>query len=174
MRKTDRMEHIYKTVFALLGAASGWLIANFRPTFPLLAVVLCFITYDAVSALRLERRAKAKYPEQAKEGKFTSDGFAKVVKETVPTRLAAIILAYMVERWVFVFMDFPASYCVAGLICFEQAWSIAENESSCRDDVNIFWRLLRRVMIDKTARHLNVSPEELAEIMNKEKTTKTE
>ena len=163
-----RMEHIYKSVFATLGAFVGWLLASFRPTFPLLGVVLCFIVYDAISALRLERRAKEKYPEQAKEGKFTSDGFSKVLASTIPTRLAAIILAYMVEEWVFPFMEFPASNCVAGLICFEQAWSIAENESSCRDDVNIFWRILRKVMIDKTARHLNVSAEELAELMKNE------
>lgn len=169
-----RMEHFYKTVFALLGAGAGWVISVFRPTFPLIGVVLCFIVYDAISALRLERRAKAKYPEQAKEGKFTSDAFSKVLANTIPTRLAAVILAFMVEQWVFPFMEFPASNCVAGLVCFEQAWSIAENESSCRDDVNIFWRILRKVMIDKTARHLNVSPEEIAEMMKKEPKNNTQ
>lgn len=166
------MDNIYKTIFTALGGAAGWLIAAFRPTFTLIGVVLCFIVYDAISALRLERRAKAKYPEQAKDGKFTSDAFSKVLANTIPTRLAAVILAFMVERWVFPFMEFPASNFVAGLVCFEQAWSIAENESSCRDDVNIFWRILRKVMIDKTARHLNMDAEELQAAMSGEQSKK--
>ena len=41
-----------------------------------------------------------------------------------------------------------------------------ENESSCRDDNQvIFWRLLRKIMIDKTARHLNMDADELAKTM---------
>lgn len=162
------MNEFSKTFFSIAGGCLGWVVAVFRPTFPLIGVVLCFIVYDAISALRLERRVKAKYPEQSKEGKFTSDAFSKVISNTIPTRLAVVILAFMVERWVFPFMEFPASNCVAGMVCFEQAWSIAENESSCRDEVNIFWRILRKVMIDKTARHLNVSPEEIAELIKKE------
>lgn len=165
-----KMEDIGKWVFSLLGGFAGWFVATFRPTFPLIAVALCFIAYDAYTAFRLGKRVAVKYPDNVKnEGKFNSDEFSKVLTSTIPSRLAAIVLAFMVEHWVLVFMNFPASYFVTGLICAEQGWSIMENESSCRDgQSNLFWRLLRKVMIDKTARHLNVSPEEIAELIKKE------
>lgn len=59
-------------------------------------------------------------------------------------------------------MSIPLSYIVTGVICFEQAWSIFENESSCRsDDESRIWRLLQRIMIDKTERHFDVKLDEL-------------
>jgi hypothetical protein len=59
-------------------------------------------------------------------------------------------------------MDVPLSYIVAGIICFEQAWSILENESSCRGEKEgMFWRLLQKIMIDKTERHFDVNLDEL-------------
>ena len=168
------MDNIYKTIFTALGGAAGWLIAAFRPTFPLMIVAICFMVYDAYTAFRLEKRVSAKYPDKARgEGKFNSDDFGKLLKSTIPSRLIVIILAFMVEKWVFTFIDIPLSYIVTGLICFEQAWSIMENESSCRsDDQVIFWRLLRKVMIDKTARHLNMDAEELQTAMSGEQSKK--
>ena len=162
------MHGFSKTVFSLAGGCLGWLVAEFRPTFPLMIVAVIFIVYDAFTAYRLEKRVAEKYPDQAKGGKFNSDDFAKVIKSTIPSRLMAIILAFLVERWVFVGLDVPLSYIITGIICFEQAWSILENESSCRkENESMFWRLLQKIMIDKTARHLNMTAEELKAAMNK-------
>ena len=37
-----------------------------------------------------------------------------------------------------------------------------ENESSCRDEAeSMFWKLLQKVMIDKTARHFDVNLDDL-------------
>ena len=64
-------------------------------------------------------------------------------------------------------MSIPLSYIVTGVICFEQAWSIFENESSCRsDDESRIWRLLQRIMIDKTERHFDVKLDELKKIVD--------
>ena len=162
------MHGFSKTVFSLAGGCLGWLVAEFRPTFPLMIVAVIFIVYDAFTAYHLAKRVSEKYPEQAKGGKFNSDDFAKVIKSTIPSRLMAIILAFLVERWVFVGLDVPLSYIITGIICFEQAWSILENESSCRkENESMFWRLLQKIMIDKTARHLNMTAEELKAAMNK-------
>ena len=58
-------------------------------------------------------------------------------------------------------MTLPLSYVVTGVICFEQAWSMLENEASCRpDSESRFWRMLQRVLIDKTERHLDVTLDE--------------
>lgn len=162
-----RMHTIYnipKSLFALIGGGMGWLVAEFRPTFPLIVVAVVFIVYDAWTAFQLDKRVHKRYPDKAKrrESKFTSFAFGKVIKQTIPKRLWLILLAYLVEHWVFIYVTIPLSYIVTGAICFEQAWSILENESSCRDESESrFWKLLQRIMIDKTARHFDVNLDEL-------------
>ena len=156
------MANVWKHVFTLFGGAIGWVVAEFDPTFPLIIVATIFIVYDAYTAYRLGKRVHEKYPEKASESKFSSFAFGKLVRQTIPSRLALIILAFLAEKWVFTFVDIPLSYIVTGIICFEQAWSILENESSCRDEAApMFWKLLQKIMIDKTARHLNMDAEEL-------------
>jgi len=155
---------IPKVLFALLGGIVGWFVGEFRPTFPLIIVTVIFIVYDAFTAYQLDKRVHNRYPDKAqrKKAKFTSFAFGKVIKQTIPKRLWLILLAYLVEHWVFVHVSIPLSYIVTGVICFEQAWSILENESSCRDEADSrFWRLLQKVMVDKTERHFDVHLEEL-------------
>lgn len=154
----------WKSLFAILGGFVGWFVAEFEPTFPLVVVVIIFIVYDAWTAYQLDKRVQKKYPDKSKrrEAKFTSFAFGKVVKSTIPKRLWVIVLAYLVEHWVFIHLQIPLSYIVAGVICFEQAWSILENESSCRDDnESRFWKMLQRIMVDKTERHFDVALDEL-------------
>ncbi len=155
---------LWKSIVMALGGAFGYLIAEFRPTFPLIIVTTVFIIYDAFTAYRLDKRAHALYPEKAKreQAKFTSFAFGKVVKQTIPKRLWLIVLAYMCEHWVFVHVQIPLSYIITGVICFEQAWSILENESSCRtENESRFWKVLQKIMVDKTARHFDVNLDEL-------------
>ena len=100
------------------------------------------------------------YPDktQRKQAKFTSFAFGKVVKQTIPKRLMLIILAFLAEHWVFIHVTIPLSYVVTGAICFEQFWSILENESSCRpESESRFWKLMQQIMVDKTERHLDVN-----------------
>ena len=164
------MHDAWKYVFNLLGGLVGWFVAEFDPTFPLIIVATVFIVYDAFTAYRLGKRVHEKYPDKSDESKFSSFAFGKLVRSTIPSRLILIILAFLAERWVFTFVDVPLSYIVTGIICFEQAWSILENESSCRDDADsMFWKLLQKIMIDKTARHFNIDLEEI-----KDKTTKNQ
>ena len=105
-----------------------------------------------------------RYPTktQREKAKFTSFAFGKVIKETIPKRLWVIFLAYLVEHWVFIHVSIPLSYIVTGAICFEQAWSILENESSCRsENESRFWKLLQKIMVDKTERHFDVNLDDL-------------
>ena len=135
-------------------------------------IVIIFILYDTWTAYQLNKRASLKYPDKVlkENAKFRSFSFAKVIRSTIPKRLIVIILAYLVEHWVFVYMDVPLSYIVAGIISFEQAWSILENESSCRSEKDgMFWRLLQKIMIDKTERHFDVN---LDEFKNKDDSEK--
>ena len=68
----------------------------------------------------------------------------------------------MCEHWVFIHVQIPLSYIITGVICFEQAWSILENESSCRPETESrFWKALQKIMVDKTARHFDVNLDDL-------------
>lgn len=154
----------YKVIFSVIGGGIGWIIGEFKPTFPLIIVAIIFIVYDAWTAYCLDKRVHVKYPDKTKReaAKFTSFAFGKVIRSTIPKRLWLILLAYMVEHWVFVHISIPLSYIVTGVICFEQAWSILENESSCRsENESRFWKTLQRIMVDKTERHFDVKLDEL-------------
>jgi hypothetical protein len=155
----------YKVILSVIGGGGiGWIIGEFKPTFPLIIVAIIFIVYDAWTAYSLDKRVHVKYPGKTKReaAKFTSFAFGKVVKSTIPKRLWLIVLAFLVEHWVFIHVSIPLSFFITGVICFEQAWSILENESSCRDESESrFWKTLQNIMVDKTERHFDVKLDEL-------------
>ena len=155
---------LWKSLVLGLGGLVGWLVAEFKPTFPLIAVAVIFIISDAWTAFCLDRRVHKAFPEKTsrEKAKFTSFAFGKVITHTIPKRLWLILLAYMVENWVFLHITIHLHYIVTGAICFEQAWSMLENESSCRPETESrFWRLLQKIMVDKTERHLDVKLDEI-------------
>ena len=159
----EKDANFWKIMFVAVGGWFGWLIGEFKPTFPLIIVVIIFICYDAYTAFQLDRRVKIKYPDKAKHGepKFTSFAFGKIITTTIPKRLMLIFLAFLVEHWVFIHFDIPLSYVVTGVICFEQTWSILENESSCRSEEDgHFYKVLQKIMVDKTERHFDINLED--------------
>ena len=155
---------IWKITAMVCGGLVGWMIGEFKPAFLLTVVVVVFIMYVAWTAFKLDKRVRTAYPDktQRKQAKFTSFAFGKVVKQTIPKRLMLIILAFLEEHWVFIHVTIPLSYVVTGAICFEQFWSILENESSCRpESESRFWKLMQQIMVDKTERHLDVNLDKL-------------
>ena len=72
---------IFKAAMFATGGMTGWVVAEFKPAFPLVVVAVIFILYDAWTAYRLDRRAHAAYPKRTArhEAKFTSFAFGKVV-----------------------------------------------------------------------------------------------
>ena len=143
-----------------VGGIIGWLIGKFEPAFPLLAVAFLFVLYDAWSAYELDKRVHVAYPEKVKreQAKFVSYKFRSVIP-TLIERMVIIILAYCCERWVFVHVSVPVSYIAAAVVCAEQALSIAENKASCRlpgDNHARVWKMLAKVLIDKTERHFDI------------------
>lgn len=152
-----------KATFAALGGGVGWLVGEFKPAFPLIIVAIVFIFCDAWAAYQLDRRVHKAYPDKTKREKayFTSFAFGKVIRTTIPRRLLVILLAFLVEKYVILSVHVPLSYIATGAICFEQAWSVFENWSSCQDDKESrLWRMLQRIMVDKTSRHFDVEMDE--------------
>lgn len=143
-----------------LGGIIGWLIGKFEPAFPLLVVAFLFVLYDAWSAYELDKRVHKVYPDKVKreQAKFVSYKFRSVIP-TLIERMVIIILAYCCERWIFVHVSVPVSYIAAAVVCAEQALSIAENKASCRlpgDKHARVWKMLAKVLIDKTERHFDI------------------
>ena len=143
-----------------LGGILGWFVGSFTPAFPLIIIATLFVIYDAWSAYELDKRVHIRYPERTKreQAKFVSYKFRSVIP-TLIERFVIIILAYCVQRWIFVDFYVPLSYIAAGVVCAEQGLSIAENKASCRlpgDNHARVWNMLAKVLIDKTERHFDI------------------
>ena len=151
------------------GGVIGWVVGRFEPAFPLVIIATLFVLYDAWSAYELDKRVHIMYPKQKREeAKFMSYKFRNVIP-TLIERFVIIILAYCVERWVFVHINVPLSYIAAGVVCAEQMLSIAENKASCRlpgDKHARVWKILAKVLIDKTARHFDIDNSILNDSLN--------
>lgn len=170
MDRRMELNNYFKSLCVVFGGIAGWFVGEFENMFPLDIITVILIIYDAYTAYRLDKRVKMMYPDKTtrKQAKFTSFAFGKVIRSTIPKRLLLILLAFAVEKWVFKH-TIPLSYIVTGAICFEQAVSILENESSCRtDEDSRLWRTLKRILIDKTERHLDI---ELPEYKKGDKVT---
>lgn len=151
------MEQIYKTIAITFGGVFGWVVGELRPAFPLMIVALIFVVADAYTAYRLCKRAERRYPEMfADKAKFNSHQFSHVITDTIPMRILVVLLAFIVDRWVFPMYSWHLVNFATGAIAFEQFWSMCENESSCREESEgRFWKMMQKIMVDKTGRHLN-------------------
>ena len=160
------MEKVFEYLTLAFGGVIGWFVGKFEPAFPLMIIATLFVLYDAWSAYELDKRVHIMYPKRKREkAKFMSYKFRQVIP-TLSERFVIILLAYCVERWVFVHINVPISYIAAGVVCAEQMLSIAENKASCRlpgDKHARVWKLLAKVLIDKTARHFDIDGEVLNE-----------
>ena len=160
------MEKVFEYLTLAFGGVIGWFVGKFEPAFPLMIIATMFVLYDAWSAYELDKRVHIMYPKRKRDkAKFMSYKFRQVIP-TLSERFVIILLAYCVERWVFVHINVPISYIAAGVVCAEQMLSIAENKASCRlpgDKHARVWKLLAKVLIDKTARHFDIDAEVLDE-----------
>ena len=167
------MEKVFEYLTLAFGGVIGWFVGKFEPAFPLMIIATLFVLYDAWSAYELDKRVHIMYPKRKREkAKFMSYKFRQIIP-TLSERFVIILLAYCVERWVFVHINVPISYIAAGVVCAEQMLSIAENKASCRlpgDKHARVWKLLAKVLIDKTARHFDIDGEILdKDLQNMEK-----
>ena len=166
------MERWFEYLTMIAGGVLGWAVGEFRPAFPLIIIATLFVLYDAWSAYELDKRVHRRYPSRTTrhQAKFVSYKFKQVIP-TLIERFVIIILAYCVQRWIFVDVYVPLSYIAAGVVCAEQALSIAENKASCREESdkhNRIWKWLAKILIDKTERHFDVSLEEAKTILDKD------
>lgn len=151
---------ITKHVSAVIISAVVTFIA---PALPSLALITAMIAADFVSARMLARRIRRRLRDV---GKFapSSEAAAERLKFSsmrlghMLGRLgrcyAILLLSHGVDC---IIVGSPEPFVMkfmAAMICFREFWSILENEAS---DNNSPWaRVARRVLVDKTSRHLGI------------------
>ena len=137
-----------RTLFSVIGGA----IALLQPTFPFILVCTLMVLADVYTAWSLSRRVKRKFPN-ANDGKFKSIYFGRVFMTLIKIYVL-IILAFLIETYIFEGLHIRLANITAGAVCFWQTWSILENESSCSDEK---WaKILQKILVDKTERHFDV------------------
>ena len=142
--------------------AIGALVAFLQPTLPFIIICTLAVLADCYTAWSLSRRVKMVYPN-SNDGKFKSR-YAGRVFETLIKIYVFVILAYLVETYIFEGLPIRLANIAAGAVCFWQAWSILENESSCND--NRWAKIAQRIMIDKTERHFDINLDELKDTIS--------
>lgn len=165
------MEKALEYLMAIIGGLTGWFVGVFEPTFPLILVAIAFIMYDSWTAYELDKRVKKRYPDRKKRPAAYVSYKAWGMVPTMIESFAIILLMYAAQRFVFVDIYVPLSYIATGVICGVQLLSIAENKSSCRtpqDKGWNYWKIMAKVLIDKTERHFDVNLEDLKEGLNKD------
>jgi hypothetical protein len=151
--KTLFLNSTGRSLFSVIGGV----IALFRPTFPFILVCTLMVLADVYTAWSLSRRVKRKFPN-ANDGKFKSIYFGRVFMTLIKIYVL-IILAFLMETYIFEGLQIKLVNITAGAVCFWQLWSMLENESSCSDEK---WaRVLQKVLVDKTARHFDIDLSEL-------------
>ena len=151
---------LYKFIIAALGGLATLL----APIYPLLWVCFTFILVDCISAFMLNRRIAKELELHGKNksnnfGKFSTAKGSKIISTSIES-FVLLILAHILDTQVFGFFNglYIANY-AAGVICVLQAWSILENASSCNG--SRWAKLLQKIMVDKTERHLNIDLNDL-------------
>jgi hypothetical protein len=165
------MERYAEWIISALGGLLGWFVGVFEPSFPLIYVAIAFIMYDSWTAYELDKRVKSRYPDRkkrpAKYVSFKAWGMIPTMTES----FVVILMMYAAQKYVFVDLYVPLSYIATGAICGVQLLSIAENKSSCRfpgERGYKVWKVLAKVLIDKTERHFDTDLSELREDFDKE------
>lgn len=160
------MDRALEWIMGVLGGIIGWCVGVFEPTFPLILVAIGFIVYDSWTAFELGRRVKKRYPDKKKRPVYYESYKAWKMVPTMIESFVIILLMFAVQKWVFVDVYVPLSYVATGVICGVQLLSIAENKASCRrpgDKGYRVWKVLAKVLIDKTERHFDINLEDLKE-----------
>ncbi|MCM1320239.1 MAG: hypothetical protein NC217_07660 [Muribaculaceae bacterium] len=154
------METYTDSILRWIFTAIGSVAALFAPALPYLLICTALIFADCFTAWCLGRRVAKTHPEHATPdtAKFKSHHFGSVILTLIKT-WALLCLAFMIETHITASLPIDMTKIAAGAVCFWQLWSILENESSCNG--SRWAKVLQRILVDKTSRHLNVDLSEL-------------
>lgn len=142
-----------------LPLAGAWLGGFITEIIPYAAVCTALVLTDCLSALMLRRRLR----RQTKNAipKLSSRKFGNVISTLIKI-YTLLILSQLVDIIIIgETLPFGLTRLSAALVCFWQALSILENEATAS---NARWaNIARRILVDKTGRHLGIDLSELSD-----------
>ena len=155
----------YASRFFLFLVGAVWGLVE--PTIPFAGICLFAILIDCLTAWRLGKRVKAQNPKaKTDDAKFRSS-YARRMFYTLCSVYACTVLGWLIDTRMFPFADLYLASFISGGFCLVQLLSILENESSCNDAQ---WaRVLQKVLVNKAARHLDISKDDLHNLTGKER-----
>lgn len=146
-----------------LGIVWAWL----EPTLPYAAMCLFAVVIDCLTAWRLNRRIKAKYPNAGADGKLKSSHMSKMISDLAIVWLCILLADGVDDKLLEHFGNLHLGQYVAAIFVLCTAVSILENESSCNGAV---WaRAVQKIVTSKVARHIDIDEKELEEIIHEKK-----
>lgn len=143
------------TLLRWIFTALGSIAALFAPAMPYLLICTALIFADCYTAWSLARRVAKAHPQHATAdtAKFKSHHFGSVIVTLIKT-WTLLCVAFMIETHITSGLPVDMTKIAAGAVCFWQLWSILENESSCNG--SRWAKVLQRILVDKTSRHLDI------------------
>lgn len=157
----ESLKAFFEGIFPVLSRAFLFLIGALwglaKPTIPFAAICLLAILIDCVTAWRLSNRVKSKNPK-ANDGKFKSC-YARRMFHTLLIVYACTFLGFLIDTYIYPFVDLYLANWISGGFCFVQLLSIMENESS--ENEARWAKVLQKVLVNKAARHFDIDPKEL-------------
>lgn len=148
---------IIKSIFVFLGGV----LAIFAPMVPFLVICIFAACIDSITAWRLARRVKKKYPESKPHVKFESEKFFGIFSKMF-ILFSCIILSFLIDTYIFPMFDIYLANFVAGAFCIYEMWSILENESS--ENPRSWAKLLQKIMVNKASRYIEGLGEALEDL----------
>lgn len=141
------------------------------PVIPMLGVCIFAMVADTISAWRLNRRCRIKYPQYT-DGKLHSNKIFLLFHDFL-ILFFTILLAHWIDTIVLPNIDtLYLPNWIAAIYCCYQIISIIENESSCSD--SSWAKLAQKVVANKIARHLDLEPDQVEELLHPNKTGASE
>lgn len=137
----------------------GTILGLLEPTIPFAGICLFAILVDCFTAYRLGKRVKAQNPKATTDDAKFKSNYARRMFYTLCVIYACTVLGWLIDTYMYPFMDLYLANFISGGFCLVQLLSILENESSCN---KARWaKVLQRVLVNKAARHLDIDKEDL-------------
>lgn len=144
----------FKYLYFTLSAGLSATIVYFKPTFPLIIFMAVLWLYDVITAICLQKKLHkdGKIPNPIK---IESKKLRTALK-TLNTMFLAIVAAHILDVTVFHFLNgLHLANWVTGICAFVNLYSILENKIATSE--NKLAKLLKKIMIDKTAKWIDIS-----------------
>lgn len=159
------------TLPRLIAAFLGVIWAYLEPTIPYAVLCVFAVLIDCLTAWRLNRRIKQKYPKAKTDGKLKSARMTKMISDLAIVWLSILLATGVDEHLLGHFGGLHLGQYVAAIFVLCTAVSILENESSCNGSA---WaRAVQKIVTSKVSRHLDIDEEELKEIIHQDSKKKS-